>query len=719
MKALVISNRLKKLIGNIELYKERMPFIKGVVVVSPKEMIESLNFEDDYVTFVDEADFISNSMLKSLGIEGFEHASFNFILRSNCIKSKTLSRCLGEEFIMMDDDNLPLSIITPDVFYKKQRYQAYYYQSFKHIVPEIFCSTSYNVSLVKTRDLLKENGINSAYVFSSHMPQLINRNIFIEACSFFDLKQYNYMICDWSLYFNYGLEMYPNKFQIKPAPVICWPMNISSVPGCAKSLVALFENYCPDNYLENGIFSDLSPITATADRKQQLYYQYLQSFNKNKAWLKFYIQIFLGKFASKRLVSALLTWEQSIQSEKNSFVLFLKAYLKSSADPYRVNMKSRRWPTPGKTIQIVGLFDFPSGLGRASYCLFSKLSKLRDRNIKKVNVSGFFNYPGVKSDRKELITDIGDGTVICMLNPPEAQLFLKYCEFTCVQHKKLINYLWYESNTIPEDWEEALKLFDEVWVDNEFIFENIKSVCHKINLPIKIRPIGSLFDKPADMTHFFSKEKVSILNIFNVNSGIIRKNAIGIIDAFSQLPEEVTNKSDLIIKINGKNTATIDELKALSEQVGFTLINELMSDEEISGLINNCDIYISLHRTEGLGLLPLQAMSYGKPVIATGWSGNMSYMTDESAALIDFQIKQDNRSLPTNSSNMVPSDKALFKEKVTYAEPRIDHATKELERLILSKESRIKLGLNAKMRYQSYCDSVDLVWKQLDDCDSC
>lgn len=325
----------------------------------------------------------------------------------------------------------------------------------------------------------------------------------------------------------------------------------------------------------------------------------------------------------------------------------------------------------------------------------------------------------MKLNEKELITDEGGGTVICMLNPPEARLFLEHCEFSYVQHKKLINYLWYESNTIPKDWEEALKLFDEVWVDNEFVYENVKSVCHKINLPIKIRPIGTIFAQPADMKSFFSREKISVLNIFNVNSGIIRKNTIGIIDAFSNLPEEVKNKSDLIIKTNGKITATIDELEALSEKVGFTLINELMSDEEISGLINNCDIYISLHRTEGLGLLPLQAMSYGKPVIATGWSGNMSYMTDESAALIDFQIKQDNRSFVTKSSNMVASDRALFKEKVTYAEPRIDHATKELEKLILSKESRVKLGENAKIRYKSYCDSIDIVWKRLDDCDSC
>ena len=39
-----------------------------------------------------------------------------------------------------------------------------------------------------------------------------------------------------------------------------------------------------------------------------------------------------------------------------------------------------------------------------------------------------------------------------------------------------------------------------------------------------------------------------------------------------------------------------------------------------------CDAYVSLHRSEGTGLTITDAMALGKPVIATGWSGNMDFM---------------------------------------------------------------------------------------------
>ena len=42
-----------------------------------------------------------------------------------------------------------------------------------------------------------------------------------------------------------------------------------------------------------------------------------------------------------------------------------------------------------------------------------------------------------------------------------------------------------------------------------------------------------------------------------------------------------------------------------------------------------CDCYVSLHRSEGLGLTMAEAMAVGKPVVATAWSGNLDFMSDE------------------------------------------------------------------------------------------
>jgi glycosyltransferase involved in cell wall biosynthesis len=50
------------------------------------------------------------------------------------------------------------------------------------------------------------------------------------------------------------------------------------------------------------------------------------------------------------------------------------------------------------------------------------------------------------------------------------------------------------------------------------------------------------------------------------------------------------------------------------------------------------DIVLSLHRSEGFGLVLAEAMLLGRPVIATGWSGNMAFMDAGSTALVDYRL---------------------------------------------------------------------------------
>src|SRR5262249_38782466 len=46
------------------------------------------------------------------------------------------------------------------------------------------------------------------------------------------------------------------------------------------------------------------------------------------------------------------------------------------------------------------------------------------------------------------------------------------------------------------------------------------------------------------------------------------------------------------------------------------------------------DVLVSLHRAEGFGLTPAEAMALGTPVVATGWSGVMDFMDADSAILV-------------------------------------------------------------------------------------
>ena len=88
-----------------------------------------------------------------------------------------------------------------------------------------------------------------------------------------------------------------------------------------------------------------------------------------------------------------------------------------------------------------------------------------------------------------------------------------------------------------------------------------------------------------------------------------------------------------------------------------------------------CDAYVSLHRSEGLGLPLIEAMYLGKPVIATGYGGVTDFLDDTTG----FVVRHRPAALATSQGP--------YPAGAVWAEPDVEHAAALMRALANAPES--------------------------------
>lgn len=200
---------------------------------------------------------------------------------------------------------------------------------------------------------------------------------------------------------------------------------------------------------------------------------------------------------------------------------------------------------------------------------------------------------------------------------------------------------FWELEKFPEQWHGAINLVDEIWVTSPFVRNAIAASTTK---PVHIVPVALGADLPRSHSRGeFGLERDCFLCLvsFDFNSFIARKNAEGAIAAFRRAFRDGRRDVRLVIKtINGERHPA--EL--------HKLINAARGDERIEvrdGFLDRngmwalqacCDCYISLHRSEGLGLGMAECMLLGKPVVATAYSGNLAFMDADNSCLVGYSL---------------------------------------------------------------------------------
>jgi glycosyltransferase involved in cell wall biosynthesis len=233
--------------------------------------------------------------------------------------------------------------------------------------------------------------------------------------------------------------------------------------------------------------------------------------------------------------------------------------------------------------------------------------------------------------------------------------------------------MWYwEVEDFPPVQHGGFRHVDEVWVATDFVRRAIEP-----HSPVPVRtvtpPLPQRGSNPiSTRADLGLPDGPLFLFSFDFLSTAERKNPWGLVEAFSMAFAPGEGPTLVIKSINAeKRPGDAERLKlAAAGRPDVLLMERYLDPAERDALVAHCDCYVSLHRSEGLGLTMAEAMAWGKPVIATAYSGNLQFMTEENSFLVPWRTRT------------IPRDAAPYPAGGTWADPDLAAAA-EAMRLVI------------------------------------
>jgi glycosyltransferase involved in cell wall biosynthesis len=296
-----------------------------------------------------------------------------------------------------------------------------------------------------------------------------------------------------------------------------------------------------------------------------------------------------------------------------------------------------RLPPPATGgLAVAGEIGRASGLGESARLMIAALQGMGVPTVP-------LDLGDAVSGTRDIVVPPPGVPLVLHANSPMLPLTLLRAPRALVKHRRVIGYWAWELPTMPPAWRAGLPFVHEIWVLSQFTADAVATLNPRVPLRVVPPPVALAPPRPSGLTRAdfgLPAHAVITLVSFSLASSFARKNPLAAIAAhraaFGDRPDRV-----LLLKVGHADGHTAD-LARLREAAGglanIRFETRMFDDADRHALTACADIVLSLHRSEGLGLVPAEAMLLGIPVVATGWSATTEFMDDRSARLVAYRL---------------------------------------------------------------------------------
>lgn len=330
---------------------------------------------------------------------------------------------------------------------------------------------------------------------------------------------------------------------------------------------------------------------------------------------------------------------------------------------------------------VAGFFDAELGIGESARLVVTAL-EAASVNVTTTSYYRHLNRAGHRfAHRSHQTPSRWDLNVICLNGDMLPTFATEHEEWFAGDQYNIAMWHW-ELTELPLPHVQSMALVDEIWVGSRFTKECIERYTEK---PVVVFPLPVASERIQPQ---HTRAEVGIPDgfvfgfMYDVNSVPARKNPDGLIEAFRSAFTPGEGPHLLIKTINGdRRPGEMARLRSLADdRQDIKLVDRYLSAPEVRDWTGLIDCYASLHRSEGFGLTMAEAMTWGIPVVATAYSGNLDFMSESNSYLVGW------------SPSKVPDGSAPYPPDASWAEPDLDVAANILRKVWADPRAAKEIG---------------------------